>query len=88
MNGTFAEECGQVLEDVRALVDRAESIATLRAKDGRKVGAAAREELAALAVALHEAGAAVSAVVTEVVDDETVRAFEVERERFERMQRR
>lgn len=47
---TFADESQAVLDAAEGLVERVEVLAAIRAKDGRELGAPAKEKLAAMAI--------------------------------------
>ena len=48
-NKTFADHCKEVLDTVETLVERAKSLADLRAKEGRQIGEQSRESIAQIA---------------------------------------
>jgi HK97 family phage prohead protease len=68
-NKTFADHCDEVLDAVETLVERAESLADLRAKEGRKIGEMSKESLALIAEKLRLFKARLENVTNDNIDE-------------------
>ena len=82
---TFADDLAALVAQAKALIQRAAEIAEMRAKDGRRLGAATQEQLTALAPALKELASGVDAIAAGEVRDAAETALQRETERFKRL---
>ena len=68
-NKTFADQCDEVLDAVESLVERAESLADLRAKEGRKIGEMSKESLILVAEKLRLFKSKLDLVTSDSIDE-------------------
>ena len=82
---TFADDLAALVVHAGTLVERAAEIAAMRAKDGRQLGTATQEQLAALASVLKDLASAVDAIAAGEAKDAAETALQRETERFKRL---
>ena len=82
---TFADDLAALRVQAEALVERAQEIAAMRAKDRRQLGAATREQLTALSPALKDLAGVVDEIVSGEAKNSAIKAAEREAERFQRL---
>lgn len=77
---TFADESQAVLDAAEGLVERVEVLAAIRAKDGRELGAPAKEKLAAMAISFDAYAKKLAALTAPVAVVPTPEEIEARRE--------